>query len=418
MEAHVIQEETTGTYDITFTNAQRWQEDPSAAYYLESSSEFITQKLVAYSDGLDERISPYMRASQDVGFSNFPLMMTLINTVWQRSEDGWPRLRRIPQLYHAGSMDFLANELKHYIGNNPQLPLFNELDFFRAIHWILLRFWEPFVIGEPPLIEQALGISKAISGYSAKQITEITTHFLAVLPDLDQEISERMAQFMHVANTLVPAYTLQFYSDVEANGHDILDKYGLSTARFEEVKGLYQDLFETIFRLSPLMVAHNNIIHRGSIDAMSEGFGRTTTIAQFTELRTGNKVDKLTNPKKPRETLDYLIELPVSTALRNAIGHARWSYDPVSQLVTYDRGKSFLLEFALEVPHLLRAMLGLWELVYKTREWDYVSHGVLPSLDFSRLMTPSVLRNRGTDQQRKSKKSIEKRNRKQSRRKR
>lgn len=416
MEAIVNQSAAGGNYKVTYTNAHKPNSVVQPSYYMEASSEFITRKLLPYAEDLVESATPFIRVRTHVPDDKFLKMLQLITRVAQWSKNDWPHISRLQQLFHAGSFEYLRDQLKRYVASNPMLPLENELDFYRAIHWIFLRFWEPFAIGEPTLVQQSIDISAAISGYTQAQLTEMVAEFSPILQDWDREIADRMAQFMRVVPTLVPVYTVQFYREFDKERDDILSSYGLSTARFEDIRGLYQDLFETTFRLSPLMVAHNNIIHRGALNMMPPGFGRTATIKDYSALRTGNKIEKLTQPKKPSEKLDELIELPLSTVIRNAIGHARWDYNPVLQQITYDTGANYLLEFALEIPRLLRTMLGLWELVYKVREWEYVSRGVLPSIDFSRrpktLSTGNTAKKKGP----KSKKSAEKQNRKRSRR--
>lgn len=417
MEANVTQDVDKAQFQVDYVNAQRVtnHDDVRPLYWLEASSEFLSRKLMPYTETFDTGITPFLRLRQYMADTEFVQMMQQINAITERTKE-WPQILRLQQLFNAGSMKYLRGELKGYIGRNSMLPLENEMDYYRAIHWIFLRFWEPFVVGTPDVITQATEIGEAVRGYTASQITQLVSQFSPVLQNWDREVSERMAQFLKVVPTLVPAYSFEFYRGANKDPQDIVSEYGLSTARFEDIKGLYQDLFETIFRLSPLIVANNNIIHRGDLNAMPPGFGRTDTVEAYSNLRTaGNKIEKL-RAERPKEALDGWIELPLSTTVRNAVGHANWSYDPVHQHISYGTGEgNYLLEFAIEIPRLLRTMIGLWELMYRVREMDYISHGTMPSLDFSRLLG-SLSSRKEVRKGPRSKKSIQKQNRKKSRR--
>jgi hypothetical protein len=107
-----------------------------------------------------------------------------------------------------------------------------------------------------------------------------------------------------------------------------LDDYQLAEKRFEELKTLYIDCFETFCRISVIAATVEGKIQTGAIVVpKSKG---TITVAQFQTMKNGSKPDILKN----LSIADLFVPF-MNSKLRNGVGHNSAGYDVKSDEVFY-----------------------------------------------------------------------------------
>ena len=98
--------------------------------------------------------------------------------------------------------------------------------------------------------------------------------------------------------------------------------------RFQEVKTLYIDAFETLARISVIAIGIEAIIHHSSLELPTKkGF---LSLWDFEKLANARKPDHLKN-----YPIEDLFSEHLDTGLRNGIGHNSARYEAASDEVVY-----------------------------------------------------------------------------------
>ena len=171
------------------------------------------------------------------------------------------------------------------------------------------------------------------------------------------------------------------YYDVKPD----LVRNGTTTVSFEDVKYYYLECFEAIGEIMALVVAYNNLKYRNDCLKMAESsFEKVKTLKDFISMRNkGHKLSFCTDA----ESFYNLMGLEVDNGLRNAIGHDSYTYDGVNQVISYfpsgqlgkgDAQTIYLIEFIQKTINLFYVLVALIELLYQTRKFYYVLHGITP----------------------------------------
>ena len=171
------------------------------------------------------------------------------------------------------------------------------------------------------------------------------------------------------------------YYDVKPD----LVRNGTTTVSFEDVKYYYLECFEAIGEIMALVVAYNNLKYRNDCLKMAESsFEKVKTLKDFISMRNkGHKLSFCMNA----ESFYNLMGLEVDNGLRNAIGHDSYTYDGVNQVISYfpsgqlgkgDAQTIYLIEFIQKTINLFYVLVALIELLYQTRKFYYVLHGMTP----------------------------------------
>ncbi|HUJ30040.1 MAG TPA: hypothetical protein VLY23_02075 [Candidatus Acidoferrum sp.] len=163
---------------------------------------------------------------------------------------------------------------------------------------------------------------------SPRLYSELAENFLSSgrILRLWNEIAAVRRSFVGNYNSIQPLYQM-FYWRKEFR---LLSAYKLSEKRFDSLKQLYIDCFETLCRLMVAAIGVEAIIHHGSLEIPTKK--STITLDEFEGLKNSNKRDHLR--KYPIEDLFVPV---IDTGLRNGIGHYSAHYDADSdQIIFYD----------------------------------------------------------------------------------
>ncbi len=123
---------------------------------------------------------------------------------------------------------------------------------------------------------------------------------------------------------LSPIY-IRFYWDESKHK---LDPYSITEKRFEELKFLYVESFETFCRISVIAAGIEGIIHKGKVGVPLTN--RVMDLTQFETIANGNKPDML----KQLKITDLFVPF-IDHKLRNGIGHHSAYYDVATDSVFY-----------------------------------------------------------------------------------
>ncbi len=168
---------------------------------------------------------------------------------------------------------------------------------------------------------------------------------------IESQINAIRDEWSKLFSALAALYTTHYW---DASKYQ-LEKFTLAQKRFEDLKGLYVDCFETFCRIAVIAAGVEGIISLGRpIIPKAKG---EMTLAEFDVFRNGSKPDVLRRLGPP---ISDLFVPYMDHKLRNGIGHNSARYDVVSDQVHYvlenERGRK-----SYQIPYI-RFCYKLFEL--------------------------------------------------------
>lgn len=376
------------TTDFKFENVIH-ESHVTPDFYIEASGELLTEKLQEYKneDNASHILPPFFKNIKEMGYENYELFKKNVNQFIYSSKEDWPKIRRINELWLSGNYSFLQQELKQILPIK-QFPCNNELEYLRGVHHINLWFFlnvldhNEFKSTTEFLWEEITTLSKTSQGEILKLSKRFTEN--GIFTDYEKKIFDIMIQFVYKFQYMIPAYSLGFFTEVRQKLFIIK---GITTATFDDLKQFYLDSYEVIVEIANLIIACNNVVHRGNIKKI---VNKRRDVTDFEDLNKISKGDKL-NFIEGNEKFDQLIYTNLNNKLRNAIGHNSYKYDGINQLITYyPKGtvntsheySLYLLEFVRECYNLFQTINNINELIYQLRKIYCLYKGDQPvSLD-------------------------------------
>jgi hypothetical protein len=283
----------------------------------------------------------------------------------------------------GGKEQLAAGEARIYLPKN-KFPMNNTLELCRGVHTANLVFLEPFLKHSSfwETIDFLSEEIKSIEDKNLKGMAELAAHFAdgGTLPRLERKIFEALCQFVEKFKFLLPALGLQAY---KSGMGEVVRRKGITTASFEDLKQFYLDSYEVGGELAPLVVAFNNIKHRGDFKVMRAKRTDISTIADYEGKPKGDRIQFIDG----QETFDRLLASRLNSKLRNAIGHNSYEYDGATQVIYYyasgtlargDKKAMYFVEFAHYCLDLFVALMESGELVYELTKIDRLLKGDKP----------------------------------------
>lgn len=161
------------------------------------------------------------------------------------------------------------------------------------------------------------------------------------LIELEQIIYSQIKRALEYIPNLIPIITIDYFN--EESKKEIFNEnfhLGIYSFEFDEIKQLYQDLFETHTKLLYFFIGIDNIKLRGDYDSFKSG-SRYNTLnrykAEGIAFKKINEIDE--NSLYCSELKKYL-----DNHMRNMIGHCSYKLDPVTQVIKYKNGENTLIE--------------------------------------------------------------------------
>jgi len=138
------------------------------------------------------------------------------------------------------------------------------------------------------------------------------------------EIFDIRKRWSHLYPMFSPIFNI-FYWDEESHS---LDDYTLAQKRFEELKTLYVDCFETLCRISVIAAAIEGIIWIKRLEIPTSK--KAVKLEDFDRMPNGSKPDLL-----KKLIIGNVFVLHIDNRLRNGIGHHSARYDVNTDQITY-----------------------------------------------------------------------------------
>lgn len=372
IEGKVIQNPIEGTIKINFKNASQTLNNGVEDFFLESSGEFVTLKMVP-GDSKEAMIStiapPFIRnvwgKSRDLYYKNFKTLLELKNKKWSM-------IRRVFELWNSHSSEiFLKQELRR------QLIKIQDQDTYwieKGLH-ILFREVGKYMKSEEDNknVVQLCKWIKEIPNYKLNQLYDLLKN-RDYLNNCKRRIYEITDQYIDKFQYMMPAYQVL----LERKRIDF-EKLGITTTSFEILKDFYISCYELLGDMVPILNGLNNISLRGKYDNT-----RGTKI-KYEDLFYKPNSLKIKNYVS-EEKFSKLVDIHFNEKLRNAIGHYDYRIEGKSQKIFYTRNTNhggisldyqneiYLLEFTIECLELFRSIIYIEEIIYLLETKDYSSN--------------------------------------------
>jgi hypothetical protein len=167
---------------------------------------------------------------------------------------------------------------------------------------------------------------KIAEGTSDSAVDELIKYFAENNKgvDIDNQINDIRRRWVKIYYAVAPIYITLYWDSSQHN----LDDFTLAQKRFDELKGIYVDCFETFCRISVIAAGIEGIITTATA-CVPKAKG-TQTIDQFDTIKNGSKPDIL----KKLKIADFFVPF-IEHRLRNGIGHHTAHYDVVGDKIDY-----------------------------------------------------------------------------------
>ncbi len=289
-------------------------------------------------------------------------------------ENEWPRVRRIQELWNTGERSYLAQEV-HALLPRRQWPMSNDAEFLRGVHMVMLRFFDPILPKGyyKPFVEDLAANIMNIAKLHPAGFLDLLNHFAPdeLLGQYEHAVFARFQAFVDLYRHIIPAFAVFFY--VKPVPEDV----GITTVDFDTLKHFYADSYETLTEILPLALAYNNLSQRGGFQTVKTVRKDVTTLDQLLEKSKGDRL-KFVDGSEP---FDGPFTSDLDNKLRNAIAHNSYTYDRVTQKISYypsgkmgqgDLLTMALIDFARACWNLHNRTVEMAELLYQTRKNGFV----------------------------------------------
>jgi hypothetical protein len=384
-----IQDQEDIEFNMYFENAKElnYENVKTIDFYIEISGELLTLKIRSFDKKQDEyQVPPFFNTLWSMDDENHETFSRFKENVLQFLyfiRHDWPFVRRLHELWIAGRTEYLAEQMKEYLPEKI-FPLNNNLEYLRGIHQLFLRGFHPVIHKEfyDSVTKTIWENISFVSKHYRNEFIKLTEYFndKGLFREYENRIYGILNSFVDKYQFFITAIGLDNYKE-QPN----LLKYGTTTVSFDDIKHFYLDCFEAIGEIISIIIAYNNLKYRNSHMIMAESsFTKIKDLNDYLKMQNkGHKIKFCEN----NEIFNSILVLESDNGLRNAIGHGSYTYDGVNQIISYySSGKNqkgeldqiYLVDFIKKEWKMLQTVINLNELLYQTRKFYYVLHGIVP----------------------------------------
>lgn len=351
--------------DISFTLVQRFKNNlPEASFKKPTNAKWIRDEdgaiktltfdpdRVAPSD-MTKAFSPWLAE-----FHKIPHRANQAFTVeerlrlsWQDRE--WPWIQKIIIHFNNRNKALFDKEAKIESTSPNAASWATRL---RLLYKGLENAFDNFTLNLKPPIEriyQRLSLAQAISPELCDQLTNDYNASLRTKKSWG-ELTKIRTSFLECYSSLAPLLRMQIYwsSDDKFS----LSDFALPEKKFDELKQLYVDCYETLCRLTVLAVGMETIIHHKSLSIPTRSRTSSMSLWDYEAMINGNKRTIL-----QQYPIQDLFISSMDSKLRNGIGHHSAIYDTkTDQVFYYSHGESVLEERRLPYTEFVYNVLSLY----------------------------------------------------------
>lgn len=353
-------------------------------YSAELSSEFPTMKMYFRSfDLADYEGTPFIRNSSFYG--GISQSQHALERSLKFSANFNKRWKKIKIYFNLSwnNQDFLLypkleKELYDY-KLNQLIKVENKLDSIMALHHLLLTTTGlPFALPTDTLSEYN-DIANIIfqDKNKRKEIQKFTSTISSDINDIEKKAFKLIDSFSKLYEQLIPVAALRNSNSLWRVDKE---KYGITTANFEELSDFYAKSYEWILDNINIIIALNNIECRNSFENCPEGKEFKEVLNIRSKIRKTGYIDDLEPFSTPTNSLN--------NRYRNAIQHFDNEIDYVSQKIVFtdkhagkiNQESMYFIDFADLCIENFSIIIYILELVYQIRRNSYIIEGLVPSL--------------------------------------
>ena len=335
-----------------------------ADYIAEISGELPCFRTLQF-DGKLRSDSPFSRAVNQI---DMPARIEQLRQFYSKMQE-WTRWKSIAfQLLAEDETEHIPTALHNKMG---AYSYECSGDYLKALHCLQEVVCEEtaFLFTSPTQEETVVELIKALSSIDRQQLHLFVERIGGVnaIKNAYRKSIEAFSAFMEVYQNLLPAETYQSYK--KKNDSTVV----LATCSFSDIKGFYQDAYETLLSMMHIPVCVDNIILRGNYlqyhtvyyDYYNNGNPSIKKryeklpddYVRYMNLDNGKKADLIV---QPRERVQAILNIPVNKNLRNAITHNTYKYDGLTQTITiYDQKSGSRVNMTISLMDMALDCIGL-----------------------------------------------------------
>jgi hypothetical protein len=243
-----------------------------------------------------------------------------LRQVWIKSD--FPVCERCRIHFERGNWDLFDKESPPSPGSMAT-PLSRIVDLYNCLQAGFSKF-SLNTQGRHQRVIQRLTLARTISAPLYAQLVEYCRS-TGVIHALWTEIANIRSLFIENYNALQPLIQTRYWEQ-----RIDVDSFRLSDKRFNPLRQLFIDTFETLCRLMTIAIGVEAIVHHRSLEIPASR--RKLTLDDFQALKSSNKKDFIAR----YPIADLFLDV-IDTELRNGVGHHSAHYDADSDLVVlYD----------------------------------------------------------------------------------
>lgn len=259
----------------------------------------------------------------------------------------WKKWKSIAfQLLDEGSIEYIPMALKNKLGNY-NYPCDNQIKTLQCLQEIVHEYTDT-LFTDLPLDAMFQNLMNELQKIDKSQLHAFVDRLGGVQELIFdyRRLTNVFLSFMGVYPNILPAEEHIRYREKSKS------EVGIATCSFGDIKGFYQDAYETVLSLASTMVCIDNILLRGTYMAFGDKydlpFARKIYVkskddyARYEALDNGMKL-KLFDATEPVQKFACM---PENQHLRNGIGHNNVSYDGVHQkIIAYGFNKPYEIKY-------------------------------------------------------------------------
>jgi hypothetical protein len=266
-------------------------------------------------------------------------------------EHHWPIIQRLIIHFENGNDDLFTRDSTE-IGQKIDEP--SRRARLGLLGHLKERAFDWFTINRPSEFARVRQrIALASSGWS-RMVRSVAEEYVKSgrMRALWREINHIRREFVSLYHTLSPVVQMTYWSKDKNRG-----QFTVSDKRFEDLRQLYVNCFETLCRLMVIAVGYEALIHHGVVEVPNGR--RRLTLWEFEELPNGKKIEIL----KSCPIADLFVPW-MDNKLRNGIGHhAAHFILSRDEIVYYTRQKAKVIEYSIAYTSFCENTHGLFSRV-------------------------------------------------------
>lgn len=370
MKGVFVMDSSAGPMGLTMFNAKAETPRPQvgatreidADYIAEVSGELPCAKVAPF-DGKIRSDSPFLNAVDQI---NMPVRIEQLREFYSKMEE-WARWKSIAfQLLSEDEMDYVPAALHNKMGSYP----YECSDYLKSLHCLqeVVREETSYLFVSPTQENAILQLIELLSGIDRQQLHLFVERIGGVneIKAAYRKVIDAFSSFMQVYQNLLPAETYQSYKWKDD------PNLGIATCSFSDIKGFYQDAYETLLSIMHIPVSIDNILVRGNYLHYNSAYSDFYNSKPQIKSRYGSYLDDfvryshLDNGKKAElmmlssEQIQKVLNVPVNKDLRNAITHNTFKYDGLTQIIiVFDQKKPSQVNLTMSLLDMAIDCLGL-----------------------------------------------------------